>query len=371
MFWTLFGRRQPRTRNRQRQPKLVGSIEGLEERLTPDASYFPLATGPFLQNWSTAPITADNDWSTVPSIIGYNGAGLAAPGTDPQTVLSDGGVPTVLANQPDPGALAAAGIAEFSTLAKPTVALAADSTDQAPYLLLSLNASQVRNIHVSFNLRDLVSSASSLAEPFALQYRIGASGNFTNLATGFVGDATNGANPGNLVTPVSVTLPGDAYDQPQLQLRIITTDPGVAARWIGVDDINVTGTAAALTFSIDSANSSLTLSGDFQGTPFAEQGPGSLTTHYSGTVAAVWDRAAGTINFLSAGSDAVAANSGSWAPLPGGDSGMAPANYGLQVPGLFPILAAFRELHTALSTSAPLSLTGSGPTASLPRRGTP
>jgi hypothetical protein len=361
MFWTLFGRRQPRTRNRQLRPKLVGFIECLEERLTPDASFFSLATGPFVQNWSTAPITADNDWSTVPSIIGYNGSGLAAPGTDPQTVLSDGGVPTVLSNQTDPSSLAAAGIAEFSTLAKPTVALAADSTDQAPYLLLSLNTTQVRNIHVSFNLRDLVASASSAAEPFALQYRIGASGAFTNLATGFVGDATNGAIPGSLVTPVSVTLPGDAYDQPQMQLRIITTDPGSAARWIGVDDITVTGSAAPLTFSIDSANSSLSLSGDFAGTAFTEQGPGSLTTHYSGTVAAVWDRAAGTINFLSAGSDAIAANSGSWAPLPGGDSGMAPANLGVQVPGLFPILSAFRETHVAISTNAPLSLTGSGP----------
>jgi hypothetical protein len=368
MFWALFGRRQPRSRTPLRRRKLVGPIECLEERLTPDASYFPLATGPFVQNWSSAPITADNDWSTVPSIIGYNGAGLAAPGTDPQTVLADGGVPTVLSNQTDPSSLAAAGIAEFSTLAKPTVALAADSTDQAPYLLLSLNTSKTRNVQVSFNLRDLVSSASSLAEPFALQYRIGASGAFTNLATGFVGDATNGANPGNLVTPVSVTLPGAAYDQPQLQVRIITTDPGGAARWIGVDDLQVTATAGLpttlpLSFAIDSPSSSLTLSGDVGGTALQQQGAGSLTTHYSGTVAAVWDRAAGTINFVSAGSDAVAANSGSWQPLPGGGSGSAMANYGAQVSlGLFGTArAALRETHASLSTSTPLSLTGTGP----------
>jgi hypothetical protein len=368
MFWTLIGRRPPRNRTPQRRPKLVGPIECLEERLTPDASFFQLATGPFLQNWSTTPITADNDWSTVPSIIGYNGAGLAAPGTDPQTVLTDGGVPTVLSNQPDPSSLAAAGIAEFNTLAKPTVALAADSTDQAPYLLLSLNTSKTRNVQVSFNLRDLVSSANSgAAEPFALQYRIGASGAFTNLATGFVGDATNGANPGNLVTPVSVTLPGAAYDQPQLQVRIITTDPGGAARWIGVDDLQVTATAGLpttlpLSFAIDMPNSSLTLSGDFGGTAFQQQGAGSLTTHYSGTVAAVWDRAAGTINFVSAGSDAVAGISGNWQPLPGGGSGSAAANYGAQVSTLFGTArAALRETHASLATSAPLSLTGSGP----------
>ena len=73
MFWTLFGSRQPRSRTPLRRRKLVGPIECLEERLTPDATYFPLATGPFLQNWSTAPITADNDWSTVPSIITAEG----------------------------------------------------------------------------------------------------------------------------------------------------------------------------------------------------------------------------------------------------------------------------------------------------------
>ena len=114
MFWNLI-RRQARTRTPQRRPKLVGPIECLEERLTPDASFFALATGPFAQNWSTAPITADNDWSTVPSIIGYNGAGLASTGTDPQTILADGtDTPvTVLSNQTDPSSLAAAGIAEF------------------------------------------------------------------------------------------------------------------------------------------------------------------------------------------------------------------------------------------------------------------
>jgi uncharacterized protein len=293
MLW-LFGRRQPRSRTPLRRRKLVGPIECLEARLTPDASFFPLVTGPFMQNWSTAPITADNDWSTVPSIIGYNGAGLAAPGTDPQTVLADGTntAVTVLSNQTDPSSLPPAGIAEFSTLSKPTVARAADSTDQAPFLLVNLDTSQTRNVRVKFNLRDPVLPASSVAEPFALQYRLGTSGDFTNLATGFVGDATDGAIPGNLVTPVSVTLPGETYDQPQLQLRIITTNPAGTARWIAVDDLQVMGTVAPLTLSsaIDSASSSLSLSGDVVGGSIQQQGDGSLSTHYSGTVAAVWDR---------------------------------------------------------------------------------
>jgi hypothetical protein len=365
MFWTLLGRRQPRTRSPQRRPKPLGPIERLEDRLTPDASFYQLATGSFVQNWSTAPITADNDWSTVPSIIGYNGAGLATPGTDPQTILADGTntAVTVLSNQTDPNAVAPAGIAEFSTLSKPTVALAADSTDQAPFLLLSLDTRQTRNVRLQFNLRDLQQPASGAPEPFAVQYRIGTSGNFTNLTTGFVADATNGANPGSLVTPVSVTLPGDTYDQAQVQLRIITSDPGGTAQWIGVDDIQVTGTAAPLTFYVDSANSSLTLSGSVAGNPIQQQGSGSLTTQYSGSIVAVWDRAAGTINFLGGYSDAVAANSGSWEPQANGGSGNAPANYGVQFSlGLFGTgKAAVREEHISLSTSTPLSLSGSGP----------
>src|SRR5262249_13578050 len=102
---------------------------------------------------------------------------------------------------------------------------------------------------------------------------------------------------------------------------------------------------------------------DLGGTALQPQGTGSLTTHYSGTVAAVWDRAAGTINFSSAGTDAVAANSGSWQPMPNGVSGSAPANYGAQISlGLFGTgRAALRETHASLSTSTPLSLTGTGP----------
>jgi hypothetical protein len=365
MFWNLLGRRQPRVRTPQRRPRPLGRIECLEERLAPDASFFPLVTGPFLQNWSTAPISSDNDWSTVPSIIGYNGAGLASPGTDPRTVLADGTntAVTVLSNQTDPNSVAPAGIAEFSTLAKPTVALAAESTDQAPFLLLSLDTRQTRNVRVSFNLRDLQLPASSVAEPFALQYRVGTSGNFTNLATGFVGDASNGANAGNLVTPVSVTLPGDTYEQSQVQVRIITTDPGGSAQWIGVDDIQVTATAGLpLSFTLDSTRSSLALSGDVAGSTIQQQGSGSLTTTYSGKVAALWDQVGSTISFLSAGTDAVAGISGNWQPLPGGASGSAPANYGGQAQIiLITARAALREMHVSMSTSTPLSLSGSGP----------
>ena len=47
---------------------------------------------PFAQNWSDASlITTSNDWSGVPSVVGYSGAGLVS-GTnlDPRTLLAAG-----------------------------------------------------------------------------------------------------------------------------------------------------------------------------------------------------------------------------------------------------------------------------------------
>src|SRR3954454_12446134 len=49
------------------------------------------STLPFEQRWDNpAQIDTNNDWSQVPSIIGYRGDGMAATNRDPQTVLVDG-----------------------------------------------------------------------------------------------------------------------------------------------------------------------------------------------------------------------------------------------------------------------------------------
>ncbi len=63
-------------------------------------------TLPFSQNWSNIGlITANDDWSGVPGIIGYLGDGLTGgSGVDPQTVLADGtGTVDVIANQTNTG----------------------------------------------------------------------------------------------------------------------------------------------------------------------------------------------------------------------------------------------------------------------------
>src|SRR5215204_6822210 len=63
-------------------------------------------TVPFTQNWSnTNLITTNDDWNSVPGIIGYRGDDLTtSTGTDPQTILADGSATpiNVWANQTDP-----------------------------------------------------------------------------------------------------------------------------------------------------------------------------------------------------------------------------------------------------------------------------
>src|SRR6476469_7523642 len=202
-------------------------------------------TIPFAQNWAnTGLITTTNDWSGVPGIIGYRGDGLTgATAVDPQTVLADGsGTPVnVLANQTNPNTNTTGGVAEFDTLANPVVAFQGSGTARAPHLVITLNTTGVSSINVAYNLRDIDGSTDNAVQPVALQYRVGASGNYTNLAAGFVADASSGPSLATLVTPVSVTLPAACNNQPVVQVRIITTDAVGSDEWIGVDDISITG----------------------------------------------------------------------------------------------------------------------------------
>src|SRR5688572_9134172 len=82
-------------------------------------------------------------------------------------------------------------------------------------------------------------------------------------------------------------------------------------------------------YTLDPDESSITLSGSvtsqFGTAPINEQGPGSLTTSYTGTIHA--DRTSSAIQFISGGS--IDANvSGSWQPLADASAGSAPADYG-------------------------------------------
>lgn len=199
---------------------------------------------PFSQDWTNgALISVDNTWTSVPGIVGYRGDGMvSSTGVDPQTVLADGsGTPVnVIANQTNT-ALTTGGIAEFQ-LANPTIAFQGSGTARAPHIVLTVSTAGRSNIHVSYTLRDIDGTADNSLQPVALQYRIGTSGNYTNVPAAFVPDASSGPSLATLVTPVSVDLPAAAADRPVVQVRIITTDAAGSDEWIGVDDLAVTGT---------------------------------------------------------------------------------------------------------------------------------
>ena len=197
---------------------------------------------PFVQDWTnTGLITTDDNWNAVPGIVGYRGDSLAVTGTDPQTVLVDNLVVDVNANKGDPASFDVGGVAEFE-LTNPVVALRGSTTARAPYLTLALNTTGQTNVKVAYDLRDIDDSANNAFQQVALQYRVGTTGTYTNLPAGYVQDATTGPSLATLVTPVNVTLPAAANNQPVVDVRIITTDAPGIDEWVGVDNISVTST---------------------------------------------------------------------------------------------------------------------------------
>ncbi|MEZ4884543.1 MAG: IPTL-CTERM sorting domain-containing protein [Chitinophagales bacterium] len=196
---------------------------------------------PFSQDWTNpALITMDDNWSGVAGIIGYRGDGLTgSTGTDPQTILVDGTATPVdiIANQGSTTGIATGGNIELDGLVNPTVAFQGSGTANAPFLLISVNTTNFTGITVQYNLREL--DADNSIQQVALHYRVGSSGNFTNVAAGYVADASNGSAQ---VTPINVVLPVAAENQSEVQIRILTTNAAGVDSLIGIDDISVTGT---------------------------------------------------------------------------------------------------------------------------------
>jgi len=92
------------------------------------------------------------------------------------------------------------------------------------------------------------------------------------------------------------------------------------------------GRAELKTFTINQTQSVLTISGTFSGFAIQQQGPESLTTHYTGTIET--DLSDTTIAFVG-GSQIVGVTNGNWEPGPSGVAGTAPANYGGEVVNFF------------------------------------
>lgn len=239
-----------------------------------DATYFALTVN-FSQDWNTTTlISADDNWSGVPSIQGFRGDGLTgATGADPQTILGGDDAAPVLdvnANRNDPNVFGTGGVAEFDGIATPCVALSGSGTADAPYITLYLNTTGVTNIRVQYNLRDLDGSADNAVQAVALQYRTTTTGNFINIPGAFVADATT-QNAATLVTAVNTILPVACENQATLQLRIITSNATGNDEWVGIDDILITPNAAP--------SSTVAITG---GGAVAEAGPtGSFTLTFN------------------------------------------------------------------------------------------
>ncbi len=207
-------------------------------------------TLPFTQAWTNnALITVNDDWTGVPGIEGFLGQNITtSTGTDPQTLLGVSVVAgdlDVIANQ-TATTISNGGVAEFHTTSQPggpgadsVIALQGSGTADAPYIQITLNTTGQSNVNVAYNLRDIECSADNAVMPVALQYRVGSSGDFTNVPTAFVADATTGPSICTLVTPVAVNLPAAVDNQAVVQVRIMTTNAAGNDEWVGIDDIAI------------------------------------------------------------------------------------------------------------------------------------
>jgi len=203
------------------------------------------SSDPYIQNWSdTVSISVDDNWDNFIAITGYRGDNLTtAAGVDPQTVLAAGeGTPIdVIANQSNPNTLTTGGVAEFDGLANPTVALKGSGTADAPHLLIRINNKNCPDskvMTVAYNVRDLDSTANDAIQQVALQYRLGDTGDYTNVPGAFIADATD-PNAATKVSSVFATLPHLVLLQDRLYLRILTTNANGNDEWVGIDDITV------------------------------------------------------------------------------------------------------------------------------------
>ena len=224
------------------------------------STYADLATGNLNFSITTATaniITANDNWSGFASVEGYYGLNLTGThGIDPQTILGTEFAGNTLPNNPrqvnankgNPSAYNAGGLAEFDSGSY--LAIGFQGNVQAnPYLVFYVNTINRSNVTINYDVTDIDSGSNNAVSPIALQYRVGASGLFTNVPAGFIADATDGPNIGGRVTSMSVVLPTDAWNKPQVQIRIITTNAASTSggstpdEWVGVNNVVVSSLA--------------------------------------------------------------------------------------------------------------------------------
>lgn len=146
---------------------------------------------------------------------------------------------------------------------------------------------------------------------------------------------------------------------------------------LGAPALSAQPTTATLTLT--PGNNALTLSGSVRATvsgfPITvnstPQATGSNVTQWTGTLTVLLDRPIDPTSITLLSAQLTAADSGNWAPLPGGDAGNAPANYGLRFSFIGNSLdLAVREELGSFSSGSPLPLTGSAGSYSFASTGT-
>ena len=226
-----------------RIPALIGcSLYGLTAVASASTTAHVLSGGSFSQNWTNIDlITTNDDWSGIPSIMGYRGDDATAlTGVDPSTLVANySAVTDVNANQTAPNTFNTGGVTEFQ-LTDPVVALTGSGTADAPHLVLYLDATGMQAITINYDLVDIDGSTDNSVQPVALQYRLGGTGNYTNLS--MVADASSGPSLTGAAIPVSAILPAGADNQSLVEIRILTTNAAGNDEWIGVDNIRVSAT---------------------------------------------------------------------------------------------------------------------------------
>ena len=189
-------------------------------------------------------ITASDDWSGVPGIVGYRGDGMAnVAGVDPQTVLGDGsGTPVdVNANVTDPRRFETGGVTE-AEIADPTIALQGSGTARAPAPRHRRQPrsgldEHHRRLQPARHRRVL---GDNTTMQLALQYPRRRQRRLHERARRLTSPTRATAGTATLVTPVSAGLPAAVDNQPLVDVRILMTDAPSTDEMIGVDDISIT-----------------------------------------------------------------------------------------------------------------------------------
>jgi 5'-nucleotidase len=208
-----------------------------------------IGTFPYSQDWSNGSlITTNDDWSGVTGVQGYLGQDLTtATAIDPQTVTGE----SAALNDTDVVANAlvtstAGGVLEIDGN---TIAMQGSGTADAPYVAFHLDLTGQTNVSFAFNAKDLDAGADDATQQVAVQYRVGASGTFTNIPAGYIADATTGGSA-TQVTARDIALPVEVDNQASVFVRIITTNAAGNDELVGIDDISISAEGGTSALSV-------------------------------------------------------------------------------------------------------------------------